>query len=61
MPKAAGLADALKKEFGVRAKFVEGSGGVFDVTADGELVFSKHEQDRFPEHDEIIRALKQKC
>jgi selenoprotein W-related protein len=34
-----------------------GGGGVFDVTVDGKLVFSKHKEGRFPEHEEILRAL----
>lgn len=35
-----------------------GERGVFDVVADGRLIFSKHSAHRFPEADEIIRALK---
>jgi len=34
-----------------------GSGGVFDVEADGRRIFSKHESGRFPEHIEIADAL----
>lgn len=30
---------------------------MFDVHADGKLVFSKHREGRFPEHDEILGAL----
>jgi predicted Rdx family selenoprotein len=30
---------------------------VFDVVADGKLVFSKHNEGRFPEPDEVLRAL----
>jgi selenoprotein W-related protein len=41
----------------VEAVLQHGGGGVFDVTADGKLVFSKHKEGRFPEHDEILRAL----
>ena len=35
-----------------------GSRGQFNVVADGELVFSKQTEQRFPEHDEIIGALR---
>jgi hypothetical protein len=28
------------------------------VVRDGELVFSKHEAGRFPEHDEILASLR---
>lgn len=33
-------------------------GGVFEVTVDGELIFSKRKEGRFPESDEILAALK---
>jgi hypothetical protein len=29
----------------------------FDVLADGELIFSKQAEGRFPEHDEILARL----
>ncbi len=32
---------------------VEGSGGRFEVTIDGQLLFSKAELDRFPAYQEI--------
>jgi predicted Rdx family selenoprotein len=31
---------------------------VFDILADGELVFSKHESGDFPGEDEILRLLR---
>jgi predicted Rdx family selenoprotein len=31
---------------------------VFDVAADGKLVFSKHREGRYPEPEEIIGALR---
>jgi len=37
---------------------VPGSRGAFDVVADGRTIFSKHAEHRFPEHEEIIEALK---
>jgi selT/selW/selH-like putative selenoprotein len=37
---------------------VKGEGGIFDVEADGRLVFSKHEAGRFPEEDEVLAALR---
>ena len=39
------------------AEVVEGAKSQFDVLADGTLVFSKQQQGRFPEVDEIIAAL----
>jgi len=31
---------------------------VFDVTVDGQLIFSRHEQDRFPEEAEIVQLIR---
>jgi selenoprotein W-related protein len=59
LPKAAGLAEDLKKEFGVECEMIEGRGGVFDVKVNGELVYSKHETGEFPEHAPLIRRIKQ--
>ncbi len=32
---------------------IEGSGGVFEITRDGQLVFSKKALNRFPEDSEL--------
>jgi selenoprotein W-related protein len=42
----------------VQAELVRGSGGVFDVTADGTLVYSKNQTGRFPENAEVLQALR---
>jgi selT/selW/selH-like putative selenoprotein len=42
---------------GIQAQDIPGGKGQFDVLRDGELIFSKHESGRFPEHDEILAAL----
>jgi hypothetical protein len=34
-----------------------GGKGQFDVVAEGALVFSKHDQGRYPETEEILSAL----
>jgi hypothetical protein len=39
------------------ASATEGEHSQFDVRADGELVFSKQREDRFPEEAEIVAAL----
>ena len=41
----------------VQCELIEGSGGIFDVEVDGEVLFSKHQIGRFPEHDEILAKL----
>lgn len=42
----------------LEAELIEGSNGIFDVTADGRMIFSKHERGRFPEDAEVIDALR---
>jgi selT/selW/selH-like putative selenoprotein len=37
---------------------VKGTDGVFDVVADGVLIFSKHREGRFPKTSEIVKALR---
>jgi predicted Rdx family selenoprotein len=39
------------------AEIVSGETSQFDVVADGKLIFSKQNEGRFPEPDEIIQAL----
>jgi selenoprotein W-related protein len=53
------LAAALKDRFKIESTLIEGSGGVFDVRVNGELIFSKKVAGRFPDHDEIIEAVSQ--
>ena len=43
---------------GMEATATPGSTGQFDVTADGELVFSKSEVGRFPEEGEVRELLR---
>jgi selT/selW/selH-like putative selenoprotein len=42
---------------GIPAQDIPGSKGQFDVLRDGELIFSKQQAGRFPEHDEVFSAL----
>ncbi|KAA0220930.1 MAG: SelT/SelW/SelH family protein [Phycisphaerae bacterium] len=51
------MADAIRREFEVEPKLIEGSGGVFDVHVDGKEVWSKHKRDRFPEHAEVLNEI----
>lgn len=51
------MAAEIKKAKGIDAKLEKGSGGIFDVYADEKLVFSKHQEHRFPEPDEVISEL----
>ena len=56
---AAGLAAELKRELGIDAELLPGGRGVFDVLLDGETIFSKYEEHRFPEEGEIPRLIRE--
>ncbi len=51
------MAANIKDETGVESELICGGGGIFDVVVDGDMIFSKHEVDRFPEPDEILSKL----
>jgi selT/selW/selH-like putative selenoprotein len=51
------LAAEIRKAKGIEAKLVRGGGGVFEVTANGQLIFSKKATGRFPEAKEILDKL----
>ncbi|MFN8178207.1 MAG: Rdx family protein [bacterium] len=54
---AAGLAAAIEKEFQVKAQLIPSDGGVFDVTVDGALVYSKDQTGRHIRDNEEVLAL----
>jgi len=54
------LAADLKKQLHLEPELIEGTNGIFDVVADGTLIFSKHQEGRFPEPQEIVQALRQR-
>ena len=54
-PQAVSLADKIKSGFAdAKVEIVEGSGGVFEVTFDGKLIYSKKETGEFPEENKIL-------
>ncbi len=60
-PKASSLEEEIKSVYNnVLITLVKSSGGVFEVSLDGELIFSKKELDRFPNKKEILNILKEK-
>jgi selT/selW/selH-like putative selenoprotein len=48
----------IKKELGLESELVRGSGGIFIVTADNTVLFSKKEEGRFPTEQEILDKLR---
>ncbi len=53
------MAARIKQEFAVEPRLIEGDNGIFDVKLDGRMIFSKHKTGRFPEHEEVLSALRQ--
>ena len=48
-PKALSLRDSLNAELGVITEMIPSSGGVFEVTVNGNLLFSKKQLGSFPD------------
>jgi selenoprotein W-related protein len=41
----------------VNIEYIKSSGGVFEVLKDGNLIFSKRREGRFPDSSEILKKL----
>jgi predicted Rdx family selenoprotein len=48
----------VERELGVDASIERGNAGEFTVWLDGDVVFSKAVENRFPEPDEIVARLR---
>ena len=44
----------LEQKYGAEVELVPGVGGVFEITVDGQLKYSKKQTGRFPTDDEVI-------
>jgi len=58
LPRASSLGDELKKNLGAEIELVAGSNGVFDISLDGNMIYSKFKEGRFPQTDEILARVK---
>ena len=47
------MRDRFSRIDGAEVELVEGSGGVFEITFNGELVYSKKATGRFPTPEEV--------
>jgi selT/selW/selH-like putative selenoprotein len=52
------LAAKITEVTGAEPELCRGAGGIFDVTRDDDLLFSKHKEGRFPEESEILALLR---
>ena len=56
-PKALSLRDKIQSRYGVDSELISSGGGVFEVTLNNSLIFSKKELGRFPNENEIEKIL----
>lgn len=49
----------IEQQFQIKPVLTPGGGGVFDVTVDGELVFTKRTSGRFPNVGEVVGLIQQ--
>jgi selenoprotein W-related protein len=52
------VAAELKGSLAIDATLTRGSGGIFEVRCDGEVVYSKAETGKFPEPGELTEMLR---
>jgi selenoprotein W-related protein len=57
-PRAQQAAAWLKENAGAEVELVKGRGGVFEITVDGALQFSKKATGRFPSEAELDAVVK---
>ena len=61
LPRASSLEADLKKQFpDSDITLISSGGGVFEVTLDGELIFSKKALERFPNPGEVVGLIQDK-
>tara|TARA_B100000029_G_C17275575_1_gene851508 strand:+ start:408 stop:593 length:186 start_codon:yes stop_codon:yes gene_type:complete len=61
LPRAASMATALLDKYGTEINslsMIPSGGGVFEVTRNGSLIYSKKKTGKFPEINEIISLIK---
>jgi len=52
------LAEEIKENIdNVSIEYIKGSGGDFEVVKDGQVIFSKRKEGRFPDPSEIVDLL----
>ena len=49
----------MKKNLGAEIELVAGSNGVFDISLDGNMIYSKFKEGRFPQTEDILARVKE--
>lgn len=60
LPRATGLVNELLEKYGTKIDsltLLPSGGGVYEITKNDSLIFSKKKLDRFPEDGEIIQLI----
>ena len=57
-PRALRARDMVREQFKTNIDLVSSSGGVFEITIDDKLVFSKKKEGRFPTDNELIELIR---
>ena len=47
------MRDSIESKFGIKTELIKGTGGVFEVSLNNSLIFSKKDLGRFPNENEI--------
>lgn len=48
----------MKRDLGIDVALLVGDRGVFDVSVDGTVIFSKHSAGRFPDEAALVDAIR---
>jgi selenoprotein W-related protein len=52
------LAAEIKAHLGEGSELIASHGGVFEITVDGKLLFSKKSLGRFPDEGEVLQLIR---
>ena len=51
--QALSLRESIERQFGIKAELIKSTGGVFEVSVNDNLLYSKKELGRFPDKNEV--------
>lgn len=54
------MQQSIRKSTGLDSQVIKGSGGVFDVRLDDDLVYSHFQTGRFPQGEEIVAEIRRR-
>ena len=60
LPRATSLVEKMKEDLNLSAELIKSDGGVYEITMNGELIYSKRKTGVFPEESEIIDKVRER-